>query len=196
MVVTANEATKWEKWGKDVVIAFIAAAAVLASAWGSWQSTTRTLDTQREMSDKAYLSDIKKSVFTDVLQKNVSMERAIDQLVRDVDPVHLGTSPRIPNETVNSLQKARDDLGYAMQPMFIVATDSAAQATKVLDDATGMLHSAYDVNHLADANPVNRRAVQDKAGELVNTIVGEQKMVGLTADLLALMRRDLGIPEK
>lgn len=201
---TAETKTWWERWGKDVLIAAIAAMAVWGGVVTSCQSTTKTLaaqnesttmtiDAQRAQADREYLSGLKQEVFTDVLQKNVTMGRAIDQLVQDAEPVRLGKSPRIPDGTLEQLKKTRDDLGYAVQPLLIVAQDTVDEANAVIQTATSMWSTAYDVNQLADTKPVNPKAVQAKAAELVNSIVVDKKMPDLIWKMTDAMSHDLGL---
>ena len=201
--MSANEAStkgRWDGWGKDLSISLIAALAVLVSggvsAFVSWQTTTRTLESQATQATYSYVRDSQKAVYTDVLQKNASLGTSIDQLVQDAYKVRTGDWPKIPVATIDNVKKKRDEFAYATHPMFIVgAKDTARQTVLITDRATNIFQTAYSINDQAEEIPANQVAVQTKAKELLDFIVFNPDTGDLVADLMRLMRRDLGVPD-
>jgi hypothetical protein len=79
--------------------------------------------------------------------------------------------------------------------MFILApNDTALQANSIDKEATKILNAVLDLNATAENDPANHKAVQDKAGQLVNYIVNGHHMEGFISSLLVDMRRDLEVP--
>ncbi len=184
-------------WGKDLTVAFVAAFAVLVSgavsAFVSWSSTSKTLENQNVQSQVSYLRDVKKSVYTDVLQKNAVQGDAITALFRAAREVQDDSNRRLDPTLIRNLQAAADAYANASIAMVLIAPrDAALLALNITDYAHDVLSRATDLeNTLTGSFPEITK--QEKVHRFVDYLQSTEFGGDEPSQLVTQLRVDLGV---
>lgn len=187
------------RWNTELTVAMIAALAVVVggavTAWSSSHTASMTLMEQRDLATDTYVRDNRKTLYFNVIENANSLGSAIDPIPRAALAIKDGKASQIPQALQDNLKKKRDDFQWGNTTMVALAPNDTIQTANALAaESSRILDAVIELNITAEDRR-DAQTVQAMANALMNYIVDDQTWRNTMAQLLTLMRRDLGLSD-